>query len=83
MLEIVATIMGVVMSFGYYPQIYKMLKNKSSENISLVMYIIFGIGTIIWTLYGFYINDFVIISSFIVGVIGSWTVIFLYFLYKK
>lgn len=83
MLEIAATIMGVVMSFGYYPQIYKMLKNKSSENISLAMYIIFGIGTIIWTLYGFYINDFVIISSFIVGVIGSWAVIFLYFLYKK
>ena len=65
------------MSVGYYIQAYKMWKNKTAEGVSLVSFLIFGIGTTIWTLYGVSINDPVIIAGFSLGMLGSWIVVFL------
>lgn len=75
-------IMGVLMSLGYYPQAYKIFKNKSSKNISILTYLVFGIGTIVWLLYGIYTRDLVVAIGFVFGVIGSWSVIFLSLKYK-
>jgi len=77
MLKILATIFGILMSVGYYIQAYKMWKNKTAEGVSLVSFLIFGIGTTIWTLYGVSINDPVIIAGFSLGMLGSWIVVFL------
>ena len=57
------------MSIGYFPQAYKLYKKKSAENISVLSFSIAASGTLIWTLYGFFIHDVVLILSFIVGVI--------------
>jgi len=76
-IEIIATIMGLLLSFGYYPQAYKIWKKKNAESVSLVSYIIFVLGTLTWTLYGFYIKSWVIVVSFIIGVIGSSLVLIL------
>lgn len=77
------TIMGTVMSLGYFPQAYKIFKSKSSANISIPTFIIFSIGTLTWLIYGFLINDITIILGFIIGVVGSWSVLLLLFLYKN
>ena len=71
------------MSLGYYSQAYKIYKNKSSINVSIITFIIFGIGTLSWLFYGFIINDLQIIIGFVLGVIGSWLVLILAFVYKK
>jgi len=81
--KILTTIVGVVMSIGYFPQAYKLYKNKSAENISLLSFSIAAFGTLIWTLYGFFIHDIVLILSFVVGVIGSWLVLFLTLKYRR
>lgn len=81
--EIFVTIMGIVMSLGYFPQAYKIWKNKNAESISLVMYIISAIGTATWCVYGILTNNFVVFISFIFGVIGSWTILFLTLRYGK
>jgi len=65
------------MSLGYYPQAYKIWKNKSAADISIPAFIIFSLGTLTWFIYGITISDIPIIVSFILGVIGSWTVLFL------
>jgi len=75
--KIFVTIMGIVMSLGYYPQAYKIWKNKSAADISIPAFIIFSLGTLTWFIYGITISDIPIIVSFILGVIGSWTVLFL------
>lgn len=77
------TIVGMAMSFAYYPQAYQMFKNKSANGVSLLSYFIFGFGTFVFTIYGFLMKDIVLILSFGFGVIGSWLVIFLIFLYKN
>lgn len=82
-LEIVVTLIGIMMSVGYYPQAYKIYKTKSAKDISLYTYIIFGIGTLVWTLYGIYLRDLPIILSFIFGVVGSWLVLGLTLHYRN
>jgi MtN3 and saliva related transmembrane protein len=64
--RVLTTIVGIVMSIGYFPQAYKLYKTKSADDISLVTFIIFAVGTLIRTIYGFVIHDIVLILSFIV-----------------
>ncbi|MEK6830115.1 MAG: SemiSWEET family transporter [Nanoarchaeota archaeon] len=82
-IKILATVMGIIMSLGYFPQAYKIYKNKSSKNISILSYIIFSLGTLTWLIYGISINDLPIILGFILGVIGSWLVLILTLIYNK
>jgi len=77
------TIMGIVMSLGYFPQAYKIWKNKSSATISIPSFIIFSIGTFTWFIYGIIIGDFPIITVFGLGVIGSWLILFLSIFYRN
>ena len=82
-IEILATVMGVMLSLGYYPQAYKIWKSKTADNVSLVSYIIFALGTLSWTLYGIYLHSWVIFVSFVIGAIGSGTVLVLKLLYRR
>jgi MtN3 and saliva related transmembrane protein len=75
--------MGTAMSLGYFPQAYKIWKNKSADNISIPTFIIFSAGTLTWLIYGILIRDMTIILGFVIGVIGSWSILALSFLYRK
>ncbi len=78
-----ATIMGVVISWGYYFQAYDILKKKSAKGVSLISYIIFAIGTLTWLIYGLYLKDQTIVWGFSCGVIGSWLVLILIIFYRN
>ena len=82
-IEVLASIMGIIMSLGYYPQAYKILKHKSAKNVSLLSFIIFAIGTVTLLVYGIIINSIAIILGFALGVIGSWLVLILILVYDK
>ena len=75
--------MGIVMSLGYYPQAYRIIKTHSAKDISISTYVIFSIGTVVWTAYGIYTRDIVVILGFVIGVIGSWSVLFLSIKYRN
>jgi MtN3 and saliva related transmembrane protein len=83
MMSILATILGVCMSLAYFPQAYKIYKNRSSKDISVFSYSIFALGTLVWTIYGIVLQDIPIIISFGIGVLGSWTVLTLAIIYRK
>jgi MtN3 and saliva related transmembrane protein len=82
-IKVVATIMGIIMSLGYFPQAYKIYKNKSSKDISLLAFVIFSLGTLTWFIYGLTMKDWPIILGFILGVIGSWLILILSLIYRK
>ncbi len=81
-IKVAATIMGIVMSLGYFPQAYKVYKNKSSKDISLLAFVIFSLGTLTWFIYGLALRDIPIILGFVLGVIGSWLVLILSLIYR-
>ena len=73
--EIIVSIVGVAMSFGYYPQAYKIWKHKSAVDVSLSMYIVMFLGSSVWFAYGILLHDPIIIWGFVFGVIGSFLVL--------
>jgi uncharacterized protein with PQ loop repeat len=77
------TVVGFSMSMGYFPQLWRILKNKSGEDISIPTFAIMALGTLSWTLYGFYLKDTAIIISFIFGVVGSWGVLISTIIYRR
>jgi len=82
-LAIAATIMGSFMSLGYFPQIHKILKRKSVEDISLPTFLILFSGLVVWLLYGLSINSYPLIIANSIGLIGTLLIIILYFRYKR
>ncbi|MEK6853042.1 MAG: SemiSWEET family transporter [Nanoarchaeota archaeon] len=82
-LPIAATITGIIGSIAYFPQIYKIIKRKSVEDISIVTYSIWTLGTLVWLLYGIQIRNKPIIISNSIGLIGATAIITLYIKYKK
>ena len=51
-IEILATLFGVINGFANFPQIYKIYKTKSAKDISPTTYVVLTIGSIVWILYG-------------------------------
>ena len=82
-LAILATITGIIMSLGHFPQALKIIKNKSSRDVSLTTYIVFTIGVFVWFFYGLSIFDIPLLVANGVAVVGCSFVLVVYFKYRK
>lgn len=82
-LAVLATVFGTAMSLGYFPQVYKIIKRKSSADVSLTSYLIFAPGVIVWLLYGISLNNAALIIANTVALIGAFSVIASWFMYRK
>jgi MtN3 and saliva related transmembrane protein len=49
--------------FGFVPQILKMWKTRSAEDVSGLTLVQFGAGVTLWMLYGVHLKDFIIIGA--------------------
>jgi MtN3 and saliva related transmembrane protein len=68
-------------TFGFVPQMIKMQRTKSSRDVSLVTLFQFSAGVILWTLYGFHIEDSIIIAANSISFITLIASIVLYYHY--
>lgn len=82
-LSVLVSIFGILMSLGHFPQAMRIVKRKSSQDISLSMYLIFMVGSYIWLAYGIVFGIVPVIISFIVAVIGTTSVFVLTLRYRK
>ena len=79
--EIIGYCAAFCTTFSFVPQAVKVIKTKDTSSISLVMYIIFSIGVVLWLLYGLYIQNLpMIIANSITIVLSS---IILYYKLKE
>lgn len=83
LLAIMATSYGVVMACANFPQAMKIIKMKSSSNVSILTYFILVIGVLIWITYGISINNFPIVSTNSLSLVSLTSVIVVYYKYKK
>ena len=77
------TMVGIAMNFAYVTQSYKIIKTKSVKGVSLVTYLIFALGMIVWLIYGISIKSPPIIISNIVSFTGAISVVILYLIYSR
>lgn len=80
--EIIGFIAAVLTTSAFVPQVYKAWKTKSTESLSLPMYLIFFTGIMLWLVYGFHLNSFAMIFSNIITGILALLLIFLKLKYK-
>lgn len=80
------TILGLVAAtlttFAFLPQMLKAIINRQTKDISLLTYIIFVIGIILWFIYGVIKNDLPIMLANIVSFIFAFTILILKIIYK-
>lgn len=82
-IEVFVTVVGIIMSIGYFPQAWRIWTTRSAASVSPVTFGILALGTSVWTLYGIYRHDWVIISGFALGMLGSWLVLLLMWRFRK
>lgn len=65
-------IAAVFTTLSFIPQALQVIRTKNTEDISLVMYSMFVLGVILWTVYGFIILDLsIILANSITCVLAS------------
>jgi MtN3 and saliva related transmembrane protein len=58
---------GLFTTISFLPQVIKAWKSKSTRDISIGMYIVLGVGLLMWVFYGFAINSTPIIITNAIG----------------
>jgi uncharacterized protein with PQ loop repeat len=62
---------GILGQLIFYSQFYKIMKNCSSEGVSLFGFLCGFISTVSWMIYGFLLNNKPLKVSNIIGTIGA------------
>jgi len=83
LLAVLATVFGLVGAIGFYIQAFKVLKRKSSEDVSIPSFIIFSLGMFFWLLYGLELKDSPLLIANTVGFIGGMLVVSSSVYYRK
>lgn len=75
-IEILGLLAAVITTSGFVPQVYKISKEKSTKDISLVMYLIMSLGLSLWLIYGFSIKSLpVILANGITLILVLWIIV--------
>ncbi|HLB58424.1 MAG: hypothetical protein A3C55_00360 [Gammaproteobacteria bacterium RIFCSPHIGHO2_02_FULL_42_13] len=67
----------------FVPQATRIFKNKTSENLSLTMFIGFLLTQLAAVLYGFFNNDYVLAFGYMLSMVTCSVVTVLIFIYRK
>lgn len=75
--EIIGLIAACLTTAAFVPQVYKTWQSKSTEGLSLTMYLFFLIGILLWLYYGIQLNSLpMIIANSVTAVL---TLVLIYF----
>lgn len=76
-ITILGLLAGTLTTISFIPQVIKVVKSKSTHDISLLMFVAFTTGVFAWLIYGFMINDLpVVIANFITFILAATILIY-------
>ena len=81
--ELIGSGAAILTMFGFVPQILKIYKTQSVEDVSLWMLLQFCLGMFLWLLYGLHIHDNILIIANIVSFSSLIVAIGLFFKYRR
>tara|TARA_B100000767_G_C19778581_1_gene544451 strand:- start:3761 stop:4027 length:267 start_codon:yes stop_codon:yes gene_type:complete len=69
-IEIIGYVAALLTTSSFLPQVIKVWKSKSSEGVSVTMYMVMLTGVILWGIYGFYIGSIsVLLANLVAGIL--------------
>jgi len=83
LIELWMSIIGISMSLSGISQVWKIYKTKSSDNVSLILWIIIVHGLMWWLYYGILIGSISLIITNSLGIIIDLLVINMVIKYKR
>lgn len=81
--ELVGSAAALLTMFGFVPQILKIYRTESVEDVSLFMLLQFFVGIFLWLLYGIYLQDKILIVSNMVSFVTLVVAMGLYIKYRR
>lgn len=76
-MKLLGLIAAILTTSSFAPQAIKTIRTKSTESISLGMYIMFNLGVLCWLCYGVYLNDLPLILANSVTIVLTGTILYL------
>ena len=61
--EIIGAVAATLTTIAFVPQVHKVLVHRDTHSLSLGMYVIFTIGVVLWGIYGYLRDDWVIVAA--------------------
>ena len=81
--KLIGVIAACLTSFAFIPQVIKMYRIKSANDISFATLIQLSLGVSLWIIYGIYLKDVIIISANAVTLITLLSAAFLHYKYTR
>ena len=72
---IVGMVAGVLTTVAFLPQVLRTWRTRSTADISLVMFLIYVTGIILWLIYGLMLRDVPLVTSNAVTLLFSGTIL--------
>jgi uncharacterized protein with PQ loop repeat len=83
MIQVLAYVGGTMLSFQLIPQIYKIIKHKNADNISLLFVCLNWIGLTCMGIYAFFNNDYSLFISISLSLINTTILFFIKVYYSN
>lgn len=77
LIQLLGLFAGALVILASLPQIIRIIKTKSTKDISLPMYCIQNLGTFLWIIYGVMTNSLAIIVTNVIYQIFTLTILYL------
>ncbi len=81
--QIIGLAAGILTACSLLPQVFKTLKEKKAEDVSLIMLFVLQAGLVLWIVYGFKREDLPIIVTNCFSLLVNIVMVFLRIRYKK
>ena len=73
---------GLLTTMAFIPQVVKVWTSKSTSDISLIMFVVFTFGVLLWLIYGVIVNDYSLVVTNLVTFSLSLSILVAKILYK-
>jgi len=76
-IDLIGAVAGTLTTLAFIPQVIKTWRSGSAEDISLVMFLLFTTGVVLWLIYGIAMNSLPIIVANSVTLLLALTILML------
>lgn len=61
--ELIGLLAGFCTTLSLVPQLHRIWRSKSAHDLSLTMFLVFGVGVVLWLLYGVSIRSLAVVTT--------------------